>query len=84
MRLSLKICLVFFVAIIAIHFVVILSNICIFIKKYFLLKQKDLALRYGKNSWAVITGGSSGQGKEFALQLAQSGFNIVLIGYLII
>lgn len=31
-------------------------------------------------SWAVITGGSSGQGKEFALQLADRGFHIVLIG----
>jgi len=37
----------------------------------------------GKNdtrSWVVITGASSGQGKEFALQLAGRGFHIVLIG----
>ena len=31
-------------------------------------------------SWVVITGASSGQGKEFALQLAERGFHIVLIG----
>ena len=30
--------------------------------------------------WAVITGASSGQGREFALQLADRGFHIVLIG----
>jgi NAD(P)-dependent dehydrogenase (short-subunit alcohol dehydrogenase family) len=30
--------------------------------------------------WAVITGASSGQGREFALQLADRGFNLVLIG----
>lgn len=30
--------------------------------------------------WAVITGASSGQGREFALQMADRGFNIVLIG----
>lgn len=30
--------------------------------------------------WAVITGASSGQGREFALQMADYGFNILLIG----
>lgn len=32
------------------------------------------------HAWVVITGASSGQGKEFALQLADRGFHIVLIG----
>ncbi|KAI8813770.1 hypothetical protein BJ742DRAFT_379106 [Cladochytrium replicatum] len=32
-----------------------------------------------KGSWAVVTGSSDGIGKEFALQLASSGFNVVLI-----
>jgi len=32
-----------------------------------------------KNSWAVVTGASDGIGKEFALQLAQRGWNIVLV-----
>ena len=31
-------------------------------------------------TWVVITGGSSGQGREFALQFARRGFNILLIG----
>ncbi|GAB7364822.1 hypothetical protein MBLNU230_g5616t1 [Neophaeotheca triangularis] len=32
-----------------------------------------------KGSWAVITGASDGIGKEYALQLAQRGFNVFLI-----
>lgn len=31
------------------------------------------------NGWAVVTGASSGIGEEFAVQLAQQGFNVVLI-----
>jgi len=33
----------------------------------------------GKGAWAVITGCTDGIGKEFALQLAQKGFNVVLV-----
>ncbi|RPA83663.1 NAD(P)-binding protein [Ascobolus immersus RN42] len=32
-----------------------------------------------KGSWAVITGASDGLGKEFALQIAAKGFNVVLV-----
>jgi 17beta-estradiol 17-dehydrogenase / very-long-chain 3-oxoacyl-CoA reductase len=32
-----------------------------------------------KGSWAVVTGASDGIGKEYALQLAQKGFNILLV-----
>lgn len=37
--------------------------------------------KYGakQDSWAVITGASDGIGKEYAFQLAQKGFNIVLV-----
>ncbi|TKX26580.1 hypothetical protein C1H76_1112 [Elsinoe australis] len=36
--------------------------------------------KYGrKGSWAVVTGASEGIGKEYALQLAAKGFNILLI-----
>ena len=48
----------------------------------FILK-KDLQLefeRFGKGSWAVVTGATDGLGKEFAFQLAELGFNIVLTG----
>ena len=32
-----------------------------------------------KGSWAVVTGASDGIGKEFAIQLAQKGFNLILV-----
>ena len=32
-----------------------------------------------RSSWAVVTGASDGIGKEFALQLSQRGFNILLV-----
>lgn len=35
--------------------------------------------RYGKDSWAVVTGSSDGIGLAFAKNLAQRGFNIVLM-----
>lgn len=35
--------------------------------------------RYGEKSWALVTGSSEGIGKEFALQLAKDGFNIILL-----
>jgi hypothetical protein len=31
--------------------------------KYFVLPRKNLAARYGKGSWAVVTGASDGLGK---------------------
>ena len=48
--------------------------------KYFVLPRKDLASRYGKGSWAVVTGASDGLGKQYCLELASQGFNIVLFG----
>lgn len=36
--------------------------------------------KYGKKgTWAIVTGASDGIGKEYAIQLAQKGFNLVLI-----
>ncbi|EPS96295.1 3-ketoacyl-CoA reductase [Fomitopsis schrenkii] len=32
----------------------------------------------GKGAWAVVTGASEGIGREFALQLARKGFNVVV------
>ncbi|CCL99871.1 uncharacterized protein FIBRA_01896 [Fibroporia radiculosa] len=32
----------------------------------------------GKGAWAVVTGASEGIGKEFALQLAKKGFNVLV------
>jgi short-subunit dehydrogenase len=50
------------------------------IHKYFLLKELDLTKRYGSGSWCVITGASSGQGYDFAMEFAARGFNILMIG----
>lgn len=43
------------------------------------LKQVDIANRYGRGTYALITGGAGGIGKEFALDLASKGFNLILV-----
>lgn len=49
------------------------------IASLFILPGESLT-KYGRRgSWAIITGASEGIGKEFALQLAAKGFNIVLV-----
>ncbi|KAJ5805175.1 hypothetical protein N7474_011062 [Penicillium riverlandense] len=45
----------------------------------FVLPGRPLRSFGPPGSWAVVTGASDGLGKEFALQLARSGFNIVLV-----
>lgn len=40
---------------------------------------RNLITKYGTNSWAVVTGGSDGIGKEFCIELAKLGFNIVIV-----
>ncbi|KAF2763033.1 estradiol 17-beta-dehydrogenase-like protein 12-B [Pseudovirgaria hyperparasitica] len=45
----------------------------------FVLPGTSLSKFGKKGSWAVITGASDGIGKEYALQIARKGFNIVLI-----
>ncbi|KAH6673644.1 hypothetical protein B0J14DRAFT_627190 [Halenospora varia] len=45
----------------------------------FVLGGKNLRAYGKKGTWAVITGASDGIGKEYAIQLAQKGFNLVLI-----
>ncbi|KAK5111293.1 hypothetical protein LTR85_012188 [Meristemomyces frigidus] len=49
------------------------------IASLFILPGTSLSTFGKKGSWAVITGASDGIGKEYALQLAQKGFNIVLV-----
>lgn len=43
------------------------------------MKEKNLPERYGKNSYVMITGTSSGQGYYFAKEMAQRGFNLILV-----
>ena len=44
----------------------------------FLRPERNLLKRYN-GGWAIVTGASDGVGKEYAMQLAKRGFNIVLI-----
>ena len=57
-------------------------NICLSKAMSLLSNEKrpvtDLYKRYGAG-WAVVTNSSFGLGKEYAYQLAQQGFNIVLL-----
>ena len=46
--------------------------------KYCVLPRKDLHARYG-GGWALVTGASDGIGKEYCMELAKSGFNIILM-----
>lgn len=62
-----------------IGFVRVLLWIFGYVKKLFLLKEINFAERYGRSSWAVVTGGSEGIGFGIAKRLAKEGFNIVLI-----
>lgn len=41
--------------------------------------ELNLAKRYGRGSWAVVTGASEGIGRGIALSLAKRGFNIYLV-----
>merc|ERR1711935_42942 len=45
----------------------------------YFMKQKDIQARYGKDSWAVVTGGSDGIGLAIAHRLAMNKMNIVLV-----
>lgn len=51
-----------------------------FINKHFLIKEIDYQKRYGENTWVLITGCSSGQGKLLAIEFAKRNFNIILAG----
>lgn len=73
--------LIFIVIIIAIYqFIIFLCSFIRFIYQHFIVKEQNLLERYGKNTYVLITGASSGQGRHFALNFAKRGFNIFLIG----
>jgi len=67
-------------------FCVGLINVAYFLKAFVefvyqqCVRQKlDLAQRYGKGSWALVTGASRGIGAEYCKQLARDGFNICMV-----
>jgi short-subunit dehydrogenase len=39
----------------------------------------DLAARYGRGSWVVVTGSTDGIGKAICFEFARRGFNIVQV-----
>ena len=46
----------------------------------FIAEEVDLLQKYGgEKSWAIVTGASDGIGAEIASQVAQKGFNLVLV-----
>lgn len=50
------------------------------INKFFIKKEVNFKETYGENSYVVITGASSGQGKQFAYEFAKRDLNLLLIG----
>lgn len=46
----------------------------------FIRKSHNLPERYGKGTWAIVTGPTAGIGESYAIELAKLGFNIVLMG----
>jgi NADP-dependent 3-hydroxy acid dehydrogenase YdfG len=55
-------------------------NFSIDILKFINIKKINLLKIYGKKSWIIITGASSGQGRDYSLEFAKKGFNVLMIG----
>ncbi|KAL4071515.1 hypothetical protein V8B97DRAFT_1960475 [Scleroderma yunnanense] len=57
----------------------LLKTLLVFTQTFILPGKSLKKFGAGKGAWAVVTGASDGIGKEFALQLASAGFNILLV-----
>lgn len=64
-----------------IYLIYLIYYICIIFYKHVIVKELDLINRYGKETYVMITGASSGQGKRYAIEFSKRGFNIILAGY---
>ena len=60
-------------------FLQMLRDLSLFVYNMIFGKTRDLSQLYGKGSYALVTGGSEGIGFALAKQLAQRGFNLILI-----
>lgn len=49
------------------------------IYRHYIRNPNNIKLRYGNNTWVVITGATDGIGKGFAIEFAKYDFNILLI-----
>ena len=63
-----------------VQILLILSYSYNFLMKHFIVKEINMIDRYGKDSWVLVTGCSSGQGKIIAIEFAKRNFNIILAG----
>lgn len=55
------------------------SSAAHFVNKYFIRGRLNLVERYGKGSYALVTGGANGIGFEYSKQLAAAGFNLIIL-----
>ena len=57
----------------------LIYHLAVFFHKHLFRRQLDLSARYGRGSWAVVTGASDGIGAAYCEELASQGFNIALV-----
>lgn len=70
----------FVVLFLLIQIACVVSYVGKFCSKHFLTKERQLTALYGPNTWVLVTGCGSGQGKRFAIEFAKRDFNIILVG----
>ena len=80
MNRALRITLIICAVIVSIQLLITIIVLFRSFYKYFICSEVDFQARYGENTYVVVTGGSSGQGREFAIQFAQRGFHLLIIG----